>query len=101
VSELQPIETAPKDQILLSYWGNDPVFICWWPSTEKQMNIPRGVWPFKKYEHKTEGDPAGWRVMSWSPRLGWGVLGNCAPFTPDWWAPLPVEHYVRFHSEAA
>ena len=87
----QPIETAPKDgEIFLSYWRDVPVFVSWVGDVDDEVEYKR-VGPFwnRRTEKTVISRETGFRVVSWSPRLGWGVNGNCAIFTPPAWMPLP------------
>lgn len=86
--EWQPSETAPKDgSVFLTYWGEWPVFVAWFEATRDESRP--GTWPWSKPRIDKDRD-AGFRVLCWSPRFnGWGINGNCAPFTPPYWTTLP------------
>lgn len=91
IQELQPMDTAPKDgTVLLSFWNDVPVFIgygtSWNTSYEYKSFFDR--MRGRKTKIKT---PTGerWRVLSWSPRIGWGWNGNCGSFNPPGWMPIP------------
>lgn len=85
-----PIETAPKDgTVFLAYWSNEwPVFVSWFDAIPNKVRTT-GFWWWRK-EITEPGVEAGFRVLCWSPRFErWGINGNCAPFVPSHWQPLP------------
>lgn len=90
--EWKPIARAEKDSgIKLSMWRDSPVFIAWFPpSPDRVTKRRKWIAPFlsREFEETKPGEPGGWYVLSWSPRLGWGVNGNCAPFEPEWFAEI-------------
>jgi hypothetical protein len=83
----QPIETAPMNgQVFLAYWGDQLVFAAW--SGPRGSVRTEGVLWWKK--RVSEADPSGFRVVMWFERGGYYAIdGNCAPFTPTHWMPLP------------
>ncbi len=90
MAELQPIETAPKnEQVIMSFWDNLPVMIAWSNAEPKITQNVTGVWPFRKRETITE-ERTGWRVLIFIRDWGYGIHGNFPPFNPTHWMPLPA-----------
>lgn len=90
MGEWMPIESAPKDRVLLSIWDGWPVFIAYLRDVPVKDYVSRGWWPFKRLVWETVTHEEGWFVMCWSPRIGWGINGSCARFNPTHWMPLPL-----------
>ncbi len=89
MGEWLPIESAPKDRMFLSYWNDAPVFVAWFDDLPRKEYREERVGFFVRKRYVEVGREGGWCVMTWSPRIGWGINGNCAPFTPPGWQPLP------------
>lgn len=85
----QPIETAPKDKIIFTYWGNRvPVFFTWFPDEVSVRPKPRW-WPFRQEGNDELVTKGGWRVLLLVRDGGFAIHGNYAPFHPTHWQPLP------------
>lgn len=87
----RPGATAPKDgSIFFSYWDDIPVFVAWCGPVLCQRE--RRVGPFwNRRTIPAQYDEHGFRVLMPPARnLGWGIHGNFAPFTPEFWMPLPL-----------
>lgn len=83
---MYPIADAPQDgTILLSYWGDTPVFIAWLHSVTKSKTV--GYWPFKRTIAETR--EAGWYILLLNRNGQYVIHGNFKPYKPSYFAYIP------------
>ena len=88
-SVLKPMSAAPTNgEIILSFWGTDPVLIAWIDMPDRKRVYSKGLWPF--VSRVVEILPErGWRILMLRREGGYAVHGNYGPYSPPGWLPIP------------